>query len=83
MRGKTSFSLKPEEKRINVPKESAKSGEKRRDRRKPKLGQHFLASEPAALRIVEALGDVSRATVLEIGPGRGAITDILAQRRSG
>jgi 16S rRNA (adenine1518-N6/adenine1519-N6)-dimethyltransferase len=48
--------------------------------RKPKLGQHFLASESAALRIVEALGDVSRATVLEIGPGQGAITDILAQR---
>jgi 16S rRNA (adenine1518-N6/adenine1519-N6)-dimethyltransferase len=31
------------------------------------------------LRIVEALGDVSQATVLEIGPGRGAITEILAQ----
>jgi 16S rRNA (adenine1518-N6/adenine1519-N6)-dimethyltransferase len=48
--------------------------------RKPKLGQHFLASEPAALRIVEALGDVSEATVLEIGPGRGAITDLLARK---
>lgn len=48
--------------------------------RKPKLGQHFLASEGAALRIVEALGDVSQATVLEIGPGRGAITDLLARR---
>jgi 16S rRNA (adenine1518-N6/adenine1519-N6)-dimethyltransferase len=48
--------------------------------RKPKLGQHFLASEGAALRIVEALGDVSEATVLEIGPGRGAITDLLAAR---
>jgi 16S rRNA (adenine1518-N6/adenine1519-N6)-dimethyltransferase len=47
---------------------------------KPKLGQHFLASESAALRIVEALGDVSAATVLEIGPGRGALTDLLAQR---
>lgn len=47
---------------------------------KPKLGQHFLASEPAALRIVEALGDVSHATVLEIGPGRGAITELLAQK---
>ena len=46
--------------------------------RKPKLGQHFLTSEAAALRIVEALGDVSEATVLEIGPGRGAITDLLA-----
>ena len=46
--------------------------------RKPKLGQHFLTNEAAALRIVEALGDVSEATVLEIGPGRGAITDLLA-----
>jgi 16S rRNA (adenine1518-N6/adenine1519-N6)-dimethyltransferase len=48
--------------------------------RRPKLAQHFLSSEPAALRIVEALGDVSGATVLEIGPGRGAITDLLARR---
>ena len=48
--------------------------------RKPKLGQHFLASEPAALRIVEALGDISQATVLEIGPGRGGLTEILAQK---
>jgi 16S rRNA (adenine1518-N6/adenine1519-N6)-dimethyltransferase len=47
---------------------------------RPKLGQHFLASEPAALRIVDALGDLSQATVLEIGPGRGALTDLLAQR---
>jgi 16S rRNA (adenine1518-N6/adenine1519-N6)-dimethyltransferase len=50
------------------------------DSRKPKLGQHFLASEGAALRIVEALGDVTDATVLEIGPGRGAITNLLATR---
>lgn len=48
--------------------------------RKPKLGQHFLASQPAALRIVEALGDLSQATVLEIGPGRGALTATLAAR---
>jgi 16S rRNA (adenine1518-N6/adenine1519-N6)-dimethyltransferase len=48
--------------------------------RKPKLGQHFLASDEAAERIVDALGDVSGATVLEIGPGRGAITEILARR---
>jgi 16S rRNA (adenine1518-N6/adenine1519-N6)-dimethyltransferase len=45
--------------------------------RRPKLGQHFLTSEPAALRIVESLGDVSQATVLEIGPGRGVITELL------
>jgi len=48
--------------------------------RKPPLGQHFLASESAGLRIVDALGDVSQATVLEIGPGRGALTDLLAER---
>jgi len=57
-----------------------KTAVRERVRRKPKLGQHFLSGEPAALRIVEALGDVSKATVLEIGPGRGAITGILASR---
>lgn len=44
------------------------------------MGQHFLASDTAAQRIVEALGDVSQATVLEIGPGRGVLTEILARR---
>ena len=68
------FSLKPARERVNV----AKASSTEKPVRKPKLGQHFLASEPAALRIVEALGDVSQATVLEIGPGRGAITEFLA-----
>jgi len=48
--------------------------------RKPKLGQHFLANDAAAVRIVDALGDVSQATVLEIGPGRSALTDMLARK---
>lgn len=47
---------------------------------KPKLGQHFLVSEDYAARIVEALGDVSQSTVLEIGPGRGILTSLLAKR---
>lgn len=47
---------------------------------RPKLGQHFLADPAAALRIVEALGDISQSTVLEIGPGRGALTSLLAGR---
>lgn len=34
----------------------------------------------AAHRIVEALGDVSDRTVIEIGPGRGVLTDLLARR---
>ena len=48
--------------------------------RKPKLGQHFLRDESAARRIVDALGDISQQTVLEIGPGTGAITGTLVRR---
>jgi 16S rRNA (adenine1518-N6/adenine1519-N6)-dimethyltransferase len=48
--------------------------------RKPKLGQHFLRDEAAAQKIVEALGDVSQKTVLEIGPGTGALTRRLVAR---
>ena len=51
-----------------------------RPRSKPKLGQHFLNEELYARRIVEALGDVSQSTVLEIGPGRGILTEQLAKR---
>lgn len=47
--------------------------------RKPKLGQHFLVDASASRRIVEALGNISGHTVLEIGPGRGAITAQLAK----
>jgi 16S rRNA (adenine1518-N6/adenine1519-N6)-dimethyltransferase len=52
----------------------------RRPQSKPKLGQHFLASEDGARRIVDALGDVTQSTVLEIGPGRGMLTSLLAKR---
>jgi 16S rRNA (adenine1518-N6/adenine1519-N6)-dimethyltransferase len=48
--------------------------------RKPKLGQHFLTDASAAKRIVEALGDISQSTVLEIGPGRGVLTSLLAKQ---
>ena len=48
--------------------------------RKPKLGQNFLVDDDARRRIVDALGDVSGRTVVEIGPGHGAITEILAER---
>ena len=52
----------------------------RRPQHKPKLGQHFLASDDYAAQIVDALGDVSQKTVLEIGPGRGVLTSLLAKR---
>ncbi len=47
---------------------------------KPKLGQNFLQDENAIERIVAALGNLSSRTVVEIGPGRGAITHRLAQQ---
>ena len=60
-----------------MPKAATKST---RAPKKPKLGQHFLVSESAAIRIVESLGDLAQHTVLEIGPGRGALTSMLARR---
>jgi len=52
----------------------------RRPQHKPKLGQHFLNSDSFAGQIVDALGDASQNTVLEIGPGRGVLTSRLARR---
>jgi 16S rRNA (adenine1518-N6/adenine1519-N6)-dimethyltransferase len=51
-----------------------------RPEKKPKLGQHFLNDTGAAIRIVESLGDLLQSTVLEIGPGRGVLTNLLARR---
>jgi 16S rRNA (adenine1518-N6/adenine1519-N6)-dimethyltransferase len=48
--------------------------------KKPKLGQNFLVDDQARHRIAEALGDVTARTVVEIGPGHGAITELLAAR---
>ncbi len=47
---------------------------------KPKLGQNFLNDAQAIERIAAALGDLSGRTVVEIGPGAGAITGALAAR---
>jgi 16S rRNA (adenine1518-N6/adenine1519-N6)-dimethyltransferase len=60
----------------NVPKVSAT----RPSGGKPKLGQHFLTDPMAPGRIADAMGDISRSTVFEIGPGRGALTSLLAKR---
>lgn len=48
--------------------------------KKPKLGQNFLIDGNACQRIADALGDTSERTVVEIGPGHGAITDLLARK---
>ena len=44
------------------------------------LGQHFLTDRRILGRIADALQLQGHETVLEIGPGRGALTDILAER---
>ena len=44
------------------------------------LGQHFLTDRRILGRIADALQLQGHETVLEIGPGRGALTDILAAR---
>jgi 16S rRNA (adenine1518-N6/adenine1519-N6)-dimethyltransferase len=47
---------------------------------RPKLGQNFLNDRNAAARIVDALGDISQSLVVEIGPGKGVLTELLAAR---
>jgi len=49
-------------------------------RRRPKLGQHFLTSDTYRRRIAEALPIGSDDLVIEVGPGRGAMTALVARR---
>ena len=49
-------------------------------RARKRLGQHFLADRTALERIADALGPTLADTVVEIGPGRGALTDLLCER---
>ncbi len=47
---------------------------------KPRLGQNFLNDTEAVQRIAASLGDLSGRTVVEVGPGAGAITSALVAR---
>lgn len=49
-------------------------------RPKKSLGQNFLIDGNIVRKIVDQLGILSGDTVFEIGPGRGALTHVLAQR---
>src|SRR5215813_594563 len=60
--------------------EGARVLQRRKPKSSPKLGQNFLTDQSAAARIVDTLGDISSAIVMEIGPGRGILTDILVAR---
>jgi 16S rRNA (adenine1518-N6/adenine1519-N6)-dimethyltransferase len=44
------------------------------------LGQHFLTDRAILERIADAAALTGTETLIEIGPGRGALTDILAER---
>lgn len=45
-----------------------------------RLGQHFLTDRRTLERIVEAVAPQPGETIIEIGPGRGALTDLLVER---
>lgn len=49
---------------------------------KRSLGQNFLIDEQIISRIVDSLGNVADERVVEIGPGRGALTDELLARQA-
>ena len=67
-----------------APREGAgEDGSGRRTRRPPvlkKYGQHFLSDTRILEGIVDALAPTPADTVVEIGPGRGSLTDILVER---
>jgi len=48
--------------------------------KRPKLGQHFLTSARYRRRIAESFSIEPGKLVIEIGPGDGAMTDLLAER---
>ena len=60
----------------------AESVRRQRIHASPNWGSIFWPANRLPQRIVEALGDVSRGDVLEIGPGRGAITEIAGTQRA-
>lgn len=67
------------------PRDGAADGGSRgsRKRRPPvlkKYGQHFLSDKGILERIVDALAPSPTDTVIEVGPGRGSLTDILVER---
>ncbi len=64
------------------PRRNARATEVRRPAARGKtraLGQHFLRDAGVARRIVELVAPTARDLVVEIGPGQGALTDLLAQ----
>jgi len=63
-----------------VPRGGRNAGREAWPRARKRLGQHFLTDPRVLARIVDALAPTSRDTVVEIGPGRGALTQHLLAR---
>jgi 16S rRNA (adenine1518-N6/adenine1519-N6)-dimethyltransferase len=55
-------------------------GEGQLPQARKRFGQHFLRDRKVLERIADALALTGTETVVEIGPGRGALTDLLAER---
>lgn len=47
---------------------------------KKSLGQHFLLNPSVLEKIVNAAGDLSTSTVIEVGPGPGGLSRVIAQK---
>lgn len=45
-----------------------------------RLGQHFLRDQRIIHRIIDALAPTTEETIVEIGPGAGALTSVLVER---
>ncbi len=65
--------------RVHSPRAS-RGGEPATTGKTRALGQHFLRDTAVARRIVELAAPASRDLVIEIGPGGGALTGLLAER---
>lgn len=76
MRNRVNAAARP----LSAATENTRSRSAVRGSAKPRLGQTFLVDKIAAGRVVDALGDLSHRTALEIGSGRGILTDLLARR---
>ena len=59
---------------------AARSGVNLSSSKKARLGQNFLADRKAAEKIVDALGEIGQSLVVEVGAGRGALTETLVQK---
>lgn len=65
---------------MRAPLKPSSGGKPRLPPARKRLGQHFLHDARVLEAIVDALGPLDGRTVVEIGPGRGALTERLAAR---